>query len=311
MKKTVISIIGLIFVISFVAIAGKILTRQSLNLETAKGDKLVVAASFYPIYFFASQIGGDKAQVFNITPPSAEPHDFEPTTQVIVKIHESNMLVMNGGNLEPWSQKLQDQLSGSNVKIVIAGAGLTNNEMVENGQKIQDPHIWLDPLLAKKEAGEILAGFKETDPKDAAYFEKNAELLVSRLDSLDKEYRDGLKNCQKKDFVTAHAAFGYIAAQYGLNQVAISGVTPDEEPSSQKMAEIADLVRKENIKIIFFEKLVSPKLSQAIAAETGAKTLVLDPIEGITKNETAAGQNYFSLMENNLNNLKAALDCKS
>ncbi len=309
MKKITLFIIFIILLVLLVILISKITLRQSSIIQSSKDGKLNVAASFYPIYFFASQIGGDKAHVFNITSPTAEPHDFGPTTQTIVKIHDSNLLIINGGNLEPWSQKLQDQLSGSKVKIVIAGAGLTNNEMVENGQKIQDPHIWLDPLLAKKEAGKILAGFKEADPKDAAYFEKNAELFYSRLDSLDKEYRDGLKNCNKKDFVTAHAAFGYVAAQYGINQVAISGVTPDEEPSSQKMAEIADLVRKENIKIIFFEKLVSSKLSQTIAAETGAKTLVLDPIEGITKDEMAKGQDYFSLMRNNLNNLMKALEC--
>jgi zinc transport system substrate-binding protein len=133
--------------------------------------------------------------------------------------------------------------------------------------------------------------------------------LESDLDQLNAEYKAGLSSCQKKDFVTSHAAFGYLAATYGINQIAISGVSPDEEPSSQKLAEVANLVKQKDIKIIFFESLVSPKLSETIASETGAKTMVLDPIEGITSNDLKVGHTYLTVMRDNLAALQDALQC--
>lgn len=272
--------------------------------------KLQVTASFYPMYFFASRIGGNKVDVTNITPAAAEPHDYEPTTQQIVKIHQSNMLVLNGGIMEAWGSKIKDQLSGSNVLVITTGEGLINKDLDENGQKILDPHVYMDPILAKKQIAVIEKGFEKIDPKDAQYFQANAKKLEGELDQLNIEFMQGLSSCKQKDFITSHAAFGYLAAQYGINQVSISGVSPDEEPSSQKLAEITKLVKQKDIKIIFFESLVSPKLSETIANETGAKTMVLDPIEGITKDGLAAGQNYLTIMRQNLNNLQIALQCQ-
>jgi len=217
------------------------------------------------------------------------------------------MLILNGGNLEAWGDKIRDELQGSPVLIVTAGQGLANRQ--RNGSTIQDPHVWLDPLLAKKQVAAIEKGFEKIAPKDAAYFQANAKTLEEKLDQLNVEFKQGLSSCQKKDFVTSHAAFGYLAAQYGLSQIAISGVSPDEEPSSQKLAEIANVVKKEDIKIIFFESLVSPKLSQTIAQETGATTMVLDPIEGITQKDLNVGKNYFTVMRENLSALQTALQC--
>ena len=245
----------------------------------------------------------------NITPAAAEPHDYELTTQDVVRIDQSKMLILNGGKLEPWGDKIRDELQGSNVLIVTAGDGMADKQLNESGQTIQDPHIWLDPILAKKEVVNIELGFEKIDPGDKAYYQANANKLEAELDQLNSEYTNGLKNCQKKDFVTSHAAFGYLAAQYGINQVAISGVSPDEEPSSQKLAEIADLVKKEDIKIIFFESLVSPKLSQTIAQETGAAARVLDPIEGLTQADLNKGRNYLTVMKDNLSALETALQC--
>lgn len=272
-------------------------------------NKLQVTASFYPMYFFASQIGGDKTDVYNMTPASAEPHDYEPTTQDIARISKSNMVVLNGNKLEPWADKIKDQLQGTDVLIIVAGQGLADKEFFENGQKIQDPHVWQNPILAKKEITAIEKGFEKIDPKDASYFQTNAKKLEEELDQLNNDFKQGLSNCQKKDFVTSHSAFGYLAAQYNINQISISGVSPDEEPSSQKLAEITNLIKKEDIKVIFFESLVSPKLSQTIAQETGAKTLVLDPIEGITQKDLNAGKNYFTIMRDNLSALQNALIC--
>jgi zinc transport system substrate-binding protein len=299
----------LLLIFGILLIAVIVFTIRIGFSKPTTSNKLQMIASFYPLYFFAQQIGGDKANVMNITPAAAEPHDYELTTQDIVKIDQSKMLILNGGKLEPWGDKIRDELQGSNVLIVTAGDGLADKQLNESGQAIQDPHVWLDPILAKKEVVNIELGFEKIDPGDKAYYQANANKLEAELDQLNSEYANGLKNCQKKDFVTSHAAFGYLAAQYGINQVAISGVSPDEEPSSQKLAEIADLVKKEDIKIIFFESLVSPKLSQTIAQETGAAARVLDPIEGLTQADLNKGRNYLTVMKDNLSALETALQC--
>lgn len=302
-KKLALSIGGVLFVTVIV------LLLKGNSFKQVSSNKLQVTASFYPMYFFASQIGGSKVTVYNITPASAEPHDYEPTTQDVARITQSNMLVLNGGKLEAWGNKVKDQLQGSNVVIITAGDGLADRQLDENGQTIQDPHVWQNPLLAKKEVVAIENGFEKIDAKDASYFQANAKKLESDLDQLDRDFKQGLSNCQKKDFVTSHAAFGYVAAQYGINQVAISGLSPDQEPSSQKLAAIANLIKKENIKIVFFESLVSPKLSQTISQETGATTMVLDPIEGLTQEDLNTGKNYLTVMRGNLSALQIALQC--
>lgn len=282
----------------------------NLNQQNTKTTgKILVGASFYPMYYFASQIGGDKAEVYNITPAGSEPHDYEPTTGDIVKIYKSKMLILNGGQLEPWGDKTKDELRNSNVLVVTAGEGLANRKIEEDGQTITDPHIWLDPVLAKKEVGVIEKGFEKIDPDNASYYQLNAKKLEAELDNLDFAYKKGLSSCVKKDFVTSHAAFGYLASTYGINQVAISGVSPDEEPSPATLAEISSLVKQQNIKIIFFESLVSPKLSDTIASETGAKTAVLDPIEGITEENLIKGETYITVMKQNLVSLREALEC--
>src|SRR5258708_28720330 len=302
-KKLTLFILGLLL-----AACIAFITKGNFSKQTVS-DKLQITASFYPMYFFASQIGGDKVQVYNITPASAEPHDYEPTTQDIARISRSNLVVLNGGKLEAWGDKIKDQLKGTNVLIVTAGQGLADRQLSENGNNIQDPHVWQNPLLAKKQVEAIEKGFEKIDPQDTMYFQANASKLYGELDQLDSEFKQGLSSCQKKDFVTSHAAFGYLATQYGINQVAISGVSPDQEPSSQKLAEITDLVKKQDIKIIFFESLVSPKLSQTIAHETGAQTMVLDPIEGLTQEDLNLGRNYLTVMRDNLSALQAALQC--
>lgn len=306
MNKKLLFILGILALLIVGVLA---LSKFSTKIPNSNG-KIQAVASFYPMYFFAKSIGGDKADVFNITPAAAEPHDYEPSTQDVVRINQSQMLVLNGGKLEPWGDKIKDQLQGTNVLIITAGGGLANKEITEEGQKIQDPHIWLDPILAKTEVARIEKGFEKIDPKDVVYFQENAKKLDQELDNLDQEYKTGLSSCQKTDFVTSHAAFGYLSAEYGVHQIPISGVSPDEEPSAQTLAKISDLIKKENIKIVFFESLISPKLSQTMAAETGAKTMVLDPIEGITQEDSAKGATYLTVMQNNLHNLRIALECK-
>jgi zinc transport system substrate-binding protein len=280
------------------------------NIKNTQAGKFQVTASFYPYYFFASQIGRDKANVVNITPAGAEPHDYEPSAGDIVRIDSSQLLILNG-QVEPWGIKIQSDLKGKSTAVLVAGAGLFTQKVTdESGITGIDPHIWLSPTRAKVQVKAILNEFIKLDPQNTDYYITNAATLQAALDKIDSDYKTGLASCQKKDIVTSHAAFGYMASDYGLTQISIAGLSPDAEPSIKEMANITNFVKANGIKYIFFESLVSPKLSQTIANETGAQILVLDPLEGLTPNAIAQGQNYLTVMEQNLHNLKVALNCK-
>ncbi|MDB5264861.1 MAG: hypothetical protein JWN64_432 [Parcubacteria group bacterium] len=299
---------AIILVVIVIGAVGFLAFKNKPSLMDTSG-KIQVVASFYPMYFFASQIGGDKVSVTNITPVGAEPHDYEPSTQDVARIEGADVLVLNG-SVEAWGDKEKSVLAGSKVMVITAGEGLLSKQITEEGETMSDPHIWLDPILAKQEAHTIAQGLAKADPANASYYAQNEQTLDAKFDQLDGEYKAGLAQCTSKNIVTSHAAFAYLSEHYGLNQVAISGLSPDEEPSSAQLAKVADFARTNKVKYIFFESLVSPKLSQTIATEIGAQTMVLDPIEGISDEDMADGDNYFSVMRSNLQNLKTALECK-
>jgi zinc transport system substrate-binding protein len=278
------------------------------NPTASDGNTVQVSASFYPMYFFAKQIGGDKITVTNLTPPGAEPHDFEPSTQDLAHVQDSKLLILNGA-VEAWGDKVRGLLTGSGTKVVVAGDGLLSKQLTEDGETMSDPHVWLDPILAKEEVSRITDALAEADPANADYYHQNSALVAGKLDALDTEYRDGLASCVRKDIVTSHEAFAYLSARYGLNQVPISGLSPDAEPTAAELAHVTDFARSHDVKYIFFESLVSPRLSETIANEVGAQTLVLDPIEGIAEDEQAQGHDYFTVMRDNLKNLRTALQC--
>lgn len=303
MKKEHIALLVLVLLL----IGGGIYAYQRAQTAPAS-DKLTVATSFYPLYFFTNAIGGDQVEVRNITPAGAEPHDYDPSTQDIANIESSKVLVLNGG-VEAWAEKIKNLLQGTNVTVVTAGEGLLTRKLTENGEVMADPHVWLDPVLAKQEAHAIAQGLATADPANASYYASNEQALDAKLDQLDQSYKQGLVTCASKDIITSHEAFAYLASRYGLNQVPISGLSPDAEPSAQELANVANFAKSHGVKYIFFESLVSPKLAETIANEVGAKTLVLDPIEGVSGEDQAAGQDYFTIMSANLKNLQTALGC--
>lgn len=271
-------------------------------------QKMPVVASFYPVAFFASEIGGYKTNITNLTPPGVEPHDYEPSTKDLTKLERSRALVLNGG-IEGWADKVKTTLASKQITIIVAGDGLINKKIEEDGKEIVDPHIWLDPVLAKEEARKIAEGLAKADPENQSYYENSLSLLNDKFDQLHQKYQLGLSNCQEKDIITSHTAFAYLAARYGLNQVAISGLSPEAEPSLQQLADISEFAKENNVKYIFFENRVSPKLAETIASEVGAKTLVLDPLESLSEDDISTGKNYFTVMEDNLKNLQLALGC--
>ncbi len=275
----------------------------------AAADKMAVAASFYPMYEFARQIGGDRTHVRNITPAGAEPHDYELTPRDIIAVNTSQVLVYNGAGLEPWARKLLPQLPPS-VLVVNAAQGIRITTATSGeDQGKPDPHIWMDPILAQKQADNILAGFIRADPGGKAVYEANAAKFKQELTALHERFQRALSTCRKKVFITNHAAFGYFAARYGLIQIGIAGLAPDAEPSAAKIRELIRLARQNDIRVIYYESLVSPRVAAVIAREVGARTLVFDPLEGLTDEELAGGKNYLSVMGQNLRNLMQGLGC--
>lgn len=283
---------------------------QSINRPATQTGKLKISASFYPIYFFTSQITKDLVEVKNITPSGVEPHDYEPTAKEIAEIESSDLIILNGGGLEPWADKIKDDLKMKKTRLVTVGEKFINKKIEEEGEVIFDPHTWLSPVIAQKEVEIIVNSLNKIDPKNKDYYRKNADDLLEKLTSLDSSYKLGLSNCRRKDVITSHAAFSYLTEEYGLKQLPIAGLSPEEEPSAKQLAKIADFADKNNIKYIFFETLVSPKLSETVASEIGAQTLVLDPIEGISNKDQKAGKNYLTIMKDNLKNLRIALECQ-
>jgi len=273
-------------------------------------NKIQVVTSFYPIYFFSQQIGGNKINIYNITPFQVSPQNYQPTPEEVTMIENSNLVILNGLGLESWSDNIQDIAERKKITAIFASGNLNENQVIESEKDKADPHIWLSPLMAKQMVDKILDGFLQADSNNLDYYKANANKLKLELDKIDAEYRNGLIDCQNKSIITSYPAFLYLGKEYGLNQITISGLSSDVELSSQQLANISDFVRAENTKYIFFEKTPSLKLSETIEEKTGAKILILNPIESLSKEEIKQGKNYFTEMRSNLDNLKIGLDCQ-
>ncbi|GIO13961.1 zinc ABC transporter substrate-binding protein [Cohnella xylanilytica] len=289
--------------------------------------KLKVVTTFYPMYEFSRQVAGDNADVVALVPAGAEPHDWEPSAKDMALIADADVFVYNG-IVEGWAEKALASAGNADRIVVKASEGIALQEGVaeeeddhghgdeaegaedrdhDHGHEL-DPHVWLDPSLAKREVSNIEAALAKADPEHAADYASNAEAFNAKLSELDQAFRDGLKDAKRKEFVTQHAAFGYLAKAYGLTQVPISGLSPDQEPSPERMADIVKEAKRRDVKTIFFETLVDPKVARTIADEIGAATDVLNPLEGLTDEDRKNGLDYIGIMRNNLAALKKALN---
>jgi zinc transport system substrate-binding protein len=296
-----------VFLLAGICLAvGVFLVWQKPSVKPSAGDKINAVASFYPVYFLVSKIGGERINLDNVIPFGMEPHDYEPTAKQMAFIEKSDLLFVNGGGVEPWTDRLT--LSSKTV-VTEVGAGLFSRKFNDGNLMRLDPHIWLSPILMQKMAETVKNELIKADPINAEFYRVSAARLIGDFVALDDEYRKVLSVCANRVIVTSHSAFFYLADAYGLEQVSIAGLSPEEEPSPKQMADIVKLVKNQNITHIFFENLVSPKLAQTIADETGAVTMVLDPLEGISESDISAGVDYFTKMRDNLAQLKTALQC--
>jgi zinc transport system substrate-binding protein len=268
-------------------------------------SKLTIAASFYPLHYVTQRITGDRATVRSLTKPGTEPHDLELTPKDVAAISSAELVVYLGG-FQPAVDEAVAGEAGDRATDVASAAQL-DRTVADEGKAGTDPHFWLDPQRLKSVATLIEQRLAALDPDGAGSYTTNLAALTADLDALDQEFRTGLGSCTGKDLVTSHEAFGYLAARYGLTQVGISGLSAEAEPDAGTLARVTDFVRAHKVRTIYYETLISPAIARTVASETGARTAVLDPIEGVTPQ--SAGTDYLAIMRSNLKNLQAGQPC--
>jgi zinc transport system substrate-binding protein len=272
------------------------------------GGRMDIVTAFYPLRFLAERIGGAQARVTDLTKPGAEPHDVELNPRQVGTIVDAGLVVYLDG-FQPAvdqavAQEAQDRaLDAARAVELLTSEDSAEHEGHEHGTK--DPHVWLDPVRYAAIGDALATRMGKIDPTHARVYAQRAEALHGELTSLDAAYREGLRDCTRREIVTSHAAFHYLADRYGLTEVGITGVSPEAEPSPRRLAQVAEQARATGTTTIFFETLVSPKVADTIAREVGARSAVLDPLEGVS----GPDEDYFTVMRANLDALTEALGC--
>lgn len=261
-------------------------------------ERPTVVASFFPLAEVASIVGGDRVRVVDLTPPGAEPHDLEPSPIDVETVLAADLVVYLGAGFQPALEEIVSGGTGPTIDVLEAAGGS------------EDPHVWLDPVLMGLIAERVGGFLADLDPAGTSTYRENARAYGDELGALDASFARGLRTCESRTIVTAHDAFGVLADRYHLRQETISGVSPEAEPDPAGLADLADLVRREEVTTIFAEPLVTDEAAQTLARETGVLVEVLNPIEGLLPEERERGETYLSLMEENLAVLRIALRCE-
>jgi zinc transport system substrate-binding protein len=293
------------------ATLGALLMLVACNQSGTSSTPLIVT-TVYPLYEFTRHIAGSAAKVISLVPPGAEPHDWEPSPRDLTQIRDARLLVYNGAGLDPWVPKLLADPAIKSTASVRATQGITleTTPTGSEGRAAPDPHVWLDPVLAQSMVETIRSALATADPEHAAVYTENAAKFRARLEALHEAFRSGLAQCARHEVIASHAAFGYLARRYGLTVISLMGVAPDSEPTPGQLAAVVRFARDKKVQYIFFETLVGPRLAETLAREIGARTLPFNPIEGVARDEQSTGRDYVALMEENLKNLRVALDCR-
>jgi zinc transport system substrate-binding protein len=271
--------------------------------DAGPGGQTAVVASFYPLAFAAEEIGGPSVEVTNLTPPGAEPHDVELSVRDVERVRSADLVLYLGTGFQPAVERAVD---GADVEAIDLLEGQELLEPIAHGdeeaeEETADPHVWLDPLRYAELATRIGRALGRPGA---------AEALEQRLRELHVAYEQGLADCERREIVTSHAAFGYLAERYRLEQIAITGVSPEAEPTAHELERVVAQVRERGVTTVFFETLVSPRLAETVAREAGVVAASLNPLEGLTEEELDRGSDYFSVMRDNLATLRKALGCR-
>ncbi|MGH3656491.1 MAG: metal ABC transporter substrate-binding protein [Micromonosporaceae bacterium] len=280
-------------------------------------DTLTIVASFYPLQYVAERLAGEGATVTNLTRPGVEPHDLELTPEQVATVTEADLLVYLKG-----FQPAVDTAAAEHLPEPSRGYDVTRAQPLRDAPEeghdehsddghgheshAKDPHLWLDPIRYGDLAQALARKLGAIDPEHKADYAARADTFGKELKKLDGEYDTGLADCQRREIVVSHAAFGYLTARYDLEQIAIAGLSPEQEPNPKRLAELADLVRKHGVTVIFYETLASPRIAETVADEAGVEAKPLDPLEGL---KSGSSDDYFSVMRRNLASVRTALDC--
>lgn len=305
MKKRI-QLVVLAMSVFFIGACGKQTT------DTTSDRSLTVVTTFYPMYEFTKQVVGSEGTVSLLIPAGTEPHDYEPSAKDMAKIVQADAFVYNSDALESWVDQVSDNIDTKKTAVIQAAKGITlldeaEEEGLDTHDHVKDPHVWLDPVLAKQEVVTIAEQLSKKYPAKKAVFMSNAAAYTQKLDQLHQSYEQAFASAKNKTFVVQHAAFGYLAKRYGLTQAAISGVSSDQEPSPSKLAELNAYVQKHDVQVIYMEDNASSKVAETLAQETNVSLAVLNTLESLTKEQQENGESYLSVMEQNLQALKESI----
>jgi zinc transport system substrate-binding protein len=287
-----------------------LLAPMAIPTASSAAPTVHVVGAFYPVAYAAQRVGGARVQVTNLTPAGAEPHDLELTPKQYDQILDADVVFDMGHRFQPAVEAAAKEREGATVTLldrlpIHAG----NKKVAEDDPTALDPHVWLDPTLMRDIVRQVQTALTKADPKGRAVYARNAGAFVQQLLALDQRYRSALADCAIHVVVTSHEAFGYLAKRYDLTQEGVAGISPDAEPDAKRLAQLTDLVKRDHIKVVFTETLVSPRIADTLAREAGVTTDVLDPLEGLTDKEIEQGGNYITVMDTNLSRLARALEC--
>ncbi|HEX7166796.1 MAG TPA: zinc ABC transporter substrate-binding protein [Acidimicrobiales bacterium] len=296
-------------VVAVVLVAGGACGREAGGAGQGDG-KLRVVASFYPLAEAARRVGGDLVEVTNLTGAGVEPHDVELSPDQVDQLEDADLVLYLGGGFQPAVEDVAERRDGSTVDLLPSGIGDDGHGHEDGGEEHADVHFWLDPRLYAEAVDRIADALGEVDEGEAGAFAENARAFRDELLALDAEAEQRLGTCARKHVVVTHDAFGYLTDRYDLEQQPIAGLSPEAEPNPARLAEVSDLIRREGVTTVFYERLVPASVADTIARETGAKTDVLDPLEGLTRAQEEAGATYVSVMRENVDALARALDCR-
>jgi len=274
------------------------------------GGPIKVLATFYPVYDFAQNIGGDRISLSLLVPETVDVHTFEPTPQSVVEVTRASVLVFSGAGLEPWIPQIVAAAGNPSLIVVDSSQGISLLPVPAEFQKENrtiDPHIWLDPVLAEQQVTNILNGLIKADPADQAYFTSNAQAYISKLDTLNSQYLNITAHAKTRYFVTFHEAFAYFARRYNLTQIPIAGPF-EEEPTPSDIQNVVTAINQNHLCYVGYESLENPSVSDSIAKQTHAALVLMDPIEGLSQADQAAGKSYLTKMQDNMTIFNLALN---
>lgn len=327
MKKLLYSLLALILLIITACQSGA--GSQETSSESTSGESgqtLTVATTFYPVYAFTQEVAGDLADV-NLIVEGSDVHGYEPSAKDIARIQESDAFVYANPEMETWVPSVLENIDETAVKVVQVDEGL---ELLENGEDSHDhddhedhdhnhdagghdhshtvdPHTWLDPVNAIEQVKAIQSALIELDPDHEAEYTANADAFIAELEKINLDYQNALSDAENKTFVTQHAAFGYLADRYDLDQVSLAGLSSESEASAQRMAEVTQLIQDNNLPVVYYNSTDSSQLAETVAQEAGVETAILHSLESVDEPDSSGGQDYLQIMKDNLDALKLSI----